>query len=61
MSEIKKKKIKKVLASSAIIWRCASCNAYNLHPLEWEDFNCINCEAVFYAQAHENYVWRPKP
>ena len=37
---------------SAVLWYCRQCGAYNLHPLDWEEFDCINCEYIYYALAH---------
>jgi len=35
----------------AVIWFCPYCGAYNLHPLDEEEFICINCEHTYGAYA----------
>lgn len=35
----------------AVIWHCPHCGAYNLHPLDWEEFYCINCHYCYFALA----------
>lgn len=37
----------------AVLWICPQCGAYNLHPVGWEEFECINCMMIYHALAHE--------
>ena len=41
----------KKIVTFGVIWCCPVCGAYNLNPLNWEEFECINCEAIIYALA----------
>jgi len=46
----KKRKNCKYL-EKAVMWYCYQCGAYNLHALDREEFECINCVYTFYALA----------
>jgi len=45
------KKNRKVRRDMCVIWICRACGAYNLDPIDWEHFDCINCGTRYYAQA----------
>ncbi len=57
---MKKKSIKRVWENEAVIWICRMCGAYNLHPIEWGDFDCISCGTLYYALADSQIIYRPK-
>ena len=42
---------KKTLMESAVLWICRTCEAINLHPVRWEEFECVNCGTIYYAPA----------
>lgn len=31
----------------AVLWTCRTCGAYNLHPVEWDEFDCISCGVIY--------------
>lgn len=50
-TKTKKKRKKYEYFDEAVLWQCPQCKAYNLHPLDWEVFECIRCRYVYYALA----------
>lgn len=41
-----------------IVWTRRQCGAHNLHPLDGEEFDCINCKYVLMAAAHPEVIKR---
>ena len=47
---MEKPKIKKGKAyEPSVLWRCRMCGAYNLHPIEWDEFDCILCGIIYHV------------
>jgi len=55
----KKQKIEEV--QCGVIWICRTCGAYNLDPIDLNDFECIVCGDKIYAEANVALAKRPKP
>jgi len=51
-----KKRKKYEYLEAAVLWYCHQCGAYNLHPLDWEEFECIKCEYTLNALAHAETI-----
>ena len=53
----RKKQHKKDYSEPAVIWMCRQCGVYNLHPIDWCDFECINCKLVYNVGKIETIDW----
>ena len=31
----------------SVLWVCRTCGSFNLHPVEWDDFECICCGTIY--------------
>ena len=31
----------------AVLWTCRTCGVFNLHPVEWGEFDCIFCGTIY--------------
>jgi len=60
MPKGKLKRVPTIWEEAAVLWKCPSCGAYNLHVLRWQDFDCISCGTILYAQADSKVVKRPR-
>ena len=43
-----KPKIKKgKVYEPSVLWICRTCGSFNLHPVEWGEFECITCGTIY--------------
>jgi len=46
--KMSKPKIKKGKTyEPSVLWICKTCGGFNLHPVEWNDFECIHCGVIY--------------
>lgn len=48
-----KTKIGKIYEPS-VLWICRTCGSFNLHPIEWSEFDCLCCGTIYQIHFENN-------